>query len=308
MSIFETTVDEPTPANFSFFGQQVNITAPSATTDDPLILEFRLDSSLIPEGGDHDTIQVFRNGLRVEDCSGASGQASPDPCVAERETLTDGDVRLLVYTSAASSWNFGVSADEDKPAITLATPADNAVYTLNQAVQADYSCEDEPGGSGLASCVGTVPDGEYIDTSSVGARTFTVNAEDNAGNTASQAHGYNVVYDFEGFFSPINNSSTLNSVNAGRAIPVKFSLSGDQGLDIFAEDYPKSQQISCNSTAPVDGIEQTVTAGESSLSYDAGTDRYNYVWKTSKDWSGTCRQLVVKLDDGTFHRANFKFR
>jgi hypothetical protein len=57
----------------------------------------------------------------------------------------------------------------------------------------------------------------------------------------------------------------------------------------------------------VDGIEETVTAGGSSLSYDAATETYNYVWKTEKSWAGTCRQLTVKLVDGTSHYANFQF-
>jgi len=56
----------------------------------------------------------------------------------------------------------------------------------------------------------------------------------------------------------------------------------------------------------LDDIEQTVTAGSSSLSYGGG--QYNYVWKTDKSWAGTCRQLVVKLIDGTIHYANFKFK
>lgn len=115
-------------------------------------------------------------------------------------------------------------------------------------------------------------------------------------------------YTFTGFFSPVNNLPTVNSVNAGRAIPVKFSLGGDQGLDIFEAGYPKSQQIACDSTAPVGGIEETVAAGGSSLSYDPASDQYTYVWKTDKRWAGTCRQLVLKLDDGSVHRANFKLR
>lgn len=310
VSISEIVISEPPPAGFSFFGQQVDITASAATADDPLILEFRLDSSLIPEGGDHDTIQVFRNGLRVEDCSGASGEASPDPCVAERETLADGDVRLLVYTSAASSWNFGVATDEDKSAITLATPADGAVYILNQAVHADYSCEDESGGSGLASCVGTVPDGEYIDTSSVGAKTFTVNATDEVGNESSASHGYSVVYDFEGFFHPVNNLPTLNMAKAGSTIPIKFRLGGDQGLDILADGYPKSQQIACDSTDTTDGIEETANTDPRGLHYDEHPrpGQYHYNWKTDKSWSGTCRQFVMKLDDDSTHRVNFKFK
>lgn len=46
-----------------------------------------------------------------------------------------------------------------------------------------------------------------------------------------------------------------------------------------------------------------MTAGGSSLSYDPTTDEYTYVWRTNKAWLNTCRQLVVKLNDGTFHRA-----
>ena len=117
-----------------------------------------------------------------------------------------------------------------------------------------------------------------------------------------------VPYSFNGFFQPVDNLPTTNAVKAGSAMPVKFSLGGDQGLNIFEAGYPKSQTIPCASTAPVDGIEETVTAGSSNLSYDASTDTYTYVWKTQKAWAGTCRQLVVKLNDGTEHVAYFKLK
>jgi hypothetical protein len=65
--------------------------------------------------------------------------------------------------------------------------------------------------------------------------------------------------------------------------------------------------VSCGSTAE-DAIEETVTTGSNSLLYDAITDQYSYVWKTDKAWAGTCRTLVIKLSDGTYHRANFKFK
>jgi CSLREA domain-containing protein len=199
-------------------------------------------------------------------------------------------------------------SDSTPPAITLTTPAQGAVYTLNQAVLAHYTCEDEAEGSGLASCVGDVPDGAAIDTASVGPNAFTVTAEDNAANTASLTHAYSVVYSFSGFFRPVDNLPVLNSVKAGSGVPVKFSLSGNQGLSIFATGYPGSQKITCDASAPLDGIEETVTAGSSSLSYDPIADQYVYVWKTDKAWAGTCRQLIVRLNDGTQHVANFKFK
>jgi hypothetical protein len=115
------------------------------------------------------------------------------------------------------------------------------------------------------------------------------------------------VYAFSGFFPPVNNLPVLNSVKAGAAVPVKFSLGGNQGLDIFAPGYPISVKITCETSAPVDTIEQTVTAGGSSLSYDPVSGQYVYVWKTDKVWANTCRQFALKLKDGTEKSANFKF-
>jgi hypothetical protein len=51
-----------------------------------------------------------------------------------------------------------------------------------------------------------------------------------------------------------------------------------------------------------------VSAGASSLSYDASSNRYTYVWETDKSWAGTCRALILKMQDGTTHRADFKFK
>ncbi len=139
--------------------------------------------------------------------------------------------------------------------------------------------------------------------------TYTVNVQvtDNGGLTAVDSATVNVIYKSAGLFQPVNNLPAFNLVKAGQAIPVKFSLSGDQGLDIFATGYPKSETIACNSTDPVNGVDETATAGSSSLSYDPVTDTYTYVWKTDKAWTDSCRQLVVKLNDGMFYRANFKF-
>ena len=124
-------------------------------------------------------------------------------------------------------------------------------------------------------------------------------------------------YDFAGFFSPVDNPDVAtNKAKAGSSIPVKFSLGGDMGLGIFATGtdannntftYPTSSAMRCDSTDGLDAIEETVTAGGGGLSYDPSLDRYTYVWKTNRAWAGTCRQLVVKLDDDTYHRANFKF-
>ena len=112
---------------------------------------------------------------------------------------------------------------------------------------------------------------------------------------------------FAGFFAPIANRPATNTVNAGQAVAVKFSLSGDRGLEVIAAGFPRSEAITCGSTALLTGVDASATAGKSSLTYDPVSDTYTYVWKTDKSWAGTCRQLIVKLADGTFHQANFQF-
>jgi alpha-tubulin suppressor-like RCC1 family protein len=116
---------------------------------------------------------------------------------------------------------------------------------------------------------------------------------------------FSVVFAFTGFFSPVDNLPIVNVAQAGSAIPVKFSLGGDQGLSILAQGSPSSSVYACN-TAPQDLIEETVTSSSSGLRYDGS--QYIYVWKTEKTWARSCRQFAMKLADGTIHRANFQFR
>jgi predicted extracellular nuclease len=113
-------------------------------------------------------------------------------------------------------------------------------------------------------------------------------------------------YNFTGFFQPVDNLPVINSVKAGQAIPVKFSLGGDQGLNIFAAGYPKIEFTACMS-GTVDAVETTVTAGNSSLSYDPSSDQYTYVWKTDKAWANKCGTLQVRFNDGATYTALFKF-
>jgi hypothetical protein len=189
----------------------------------------------------------------------------------------------------------------DKTAPTLNPVVSPNLVLLNGSASVVSNANDPLSGLASQSC-------GLIDTSSVGTNGVSCSATDTAGNSASASTNYQVVYNFTGFFSPVDNLPTLNQVKAGSAVPVKFSLGGNQGLNILASGSPSSQGISCSTSAPVDDIEETVTAGGSSLSYDVATNTYSYVWKTNKAWANTCRQLIVKFVDGTEHKANFKFK
>jgi hypothetical protein len=199
-----------------------------------------------------------------------------------------------------------IKLDRTPPAVQVTGPADGATYILGAVPPA--GCNTTDALSGVATFASVNVTGGV--GGGVGSYTATCSGgKDNAGNTAvAVSITYSVIYDWTGFFQPVDNLPTWNGAKAGSSVPIKFSLNGYQGLAIFDSGYPKSQGIACTSTDPVDGMVETVTAGGSTLNYDPTTDQYIYVWKTDKTWANTCRQLVVKLKDGTYHRANFKLK
>jgi hypothetical protein len=213
----------------------------------------------------------------------------------------------LTYTASDDSGNAGTSVSRTVNVVDTTAPA----VTLNGAATMAVilgSAFTDPGAAANDSCTGSlaVTVSGSVNTNAVGAYTLTYSATDASNNTGAATRTVNVIYDFTGFFSPVANMPVLNSVNAGRGIPVKFSLNGDQGLNIFAVNNPYSVSLNCNTNDPGVDVTETVTAGGSSLSYSGG--QYNYVWKTESSWAGTCRQLVITLNDGTVHTANFKFK
>ncbi|HEY5886059.1 MAG TPA: PxKF domain-containing protein, partial [Pyrinomonadaceae bacterium] len=117
-----------------------------------------------------------------------------------------------------------------------------------------------------------------------------------------------LTYFFNGFFDPVENPPTVNVIAAGRGLAVKFSLGGDRGLNIFMAGSPSSQQMVCGGGLDENTVEETITVGNSSLSYNQATDTYTYMWKTDKAWRGTCRQLSLRLADGSTRVANFRFK
>jgi uncharacterized repeat protein (TIGR01451 family) len=197
-------------------------------------------------------------------------------------------------------------ADNTPPVISC--PANIVIYLpLNSpatSMAVSYPAATATDSCGVASIGYSKASGS---TFNVGTTTVTATATDVNGNTASCAFTVSVRYNFTGFFSPVSNPQVVNSVNAGRAIPVKFSLSGNKGLNIFATDSPSSAPYTCGSVSTVD-VSQTVEATSNSINYDASADQYNYVWKTDSSWAGQCRTLSVTFNDGTTRTALFKFK
>lgn len=100
--------------------------------------------------------------------------------------------------------------DTTKPVINITSPT-NRYYTPLQNVTVKFSCSD----FGTTDCVGTVANGSKLDTNSetgVSGTTFTVNATDNSGNTASTQVTYyvakaKVMITFDDGWASVNNTA-----------------------------------------------------------------------------------------------------
>ena len=208
--------------------------------------------------------------------------------------------------NTASAINAGpYKIDSTPPTVTCDTPT--PTFLLNQS-PANVTAAVTDATSGPASS----PVSAAADTSSVGSKSVDVTGYDNAGNSTTTACPYNVIYNWTGFFQPVNNLTDpvpWNSAKAGSAIPVKFNLGGNQGTSIFMSGYPRATQIACPSgstvTDPIDTT--TATAGGSTLTYDTTAMQYIYVWKTDKTWGGKCFSFQLGLNDGTTHNFEVQF-
>jgi len=116
ITISEEQQTQVAPNTFAFLGQEIDIDAPVESASDPLVIRVRVDATRVPAHESAATVQVFRNGNYVPDClPPSSGTPSPDPCIALREDLSDGDVQITLRSSQASDWNAGASNDARPP-------------------------------------------------------------------------------------------------------------------------------------------------------------------------------------------------
>ncbi len=99
-----TAITLETSSDVEVLGLPIEVSAPPATPNDPIVLVLEVDAALVPPGVALERLDVIRNGALVADCTGAPGVASPDPCVATRAVQMDDDVEITVLTSRASEW------------------------------------------------------------------------------------------------------------------------------------------------------------------------------------------------------------
>jgi hypothetical protein len=248
------------------------------------------------------------------DEAGGSGLASCAGTVANGAAIDTSSVGEKTFTVEATD-NAGNPAsksvkytvvDQAPPSISVTSPTEGAVYALGQRVPAAYACEDQQGGSGVASCAGTVANGAPIDTDSFGQHTFEVTSSDNAGNRATKVVTYSVAYSFDGFLWPVKNPPKVNKWKAGVPVPIRFSLDGFRGPKPEADGYPRSTRCGGGDTEVI--ARAAKKKKKPMFTYVRGRDQYVMLWKTDKKWAGSCREFVLMLDDGSVHTAQFQFK
>ena len=191
--------------------------------------------------------------------------------------------------------------DVTAPVIELRTPAEGAAYLVGDVELAVFACTDE-GGSGLASCEGTVPTGDPIDTGSAGVRWFTVSASDGAGNTSTVSHAYLVFADWSG---SLLLPPSVTAHKAGTPANLRFDLGGDRGA-VLEPGSPTTQVVNCVTLEPTGPMTLAASAGGG---VKLAGSRYLFHWKTERSWAGTCRQLVLPftMDGGAVLRLTVAF-
>lgn len=223
--------------------------------------------------------------------------ASASATISGEGTHTIGARSFDNANNVSSAATANVNIDLTPPMVTCQSPV--PVFTFGQAgATVSASVADALSGP-AATTVSAV-----VSTNTPGAQTVSLTGYDLAGNSTTASCSYSVIYNFGGFYPPI--SPGTNVAQAGRAVPVAFSLAGFQGMGVLAAGSPTVQPVSCSTGAPLGPARPaTLNAG---LSYDPTTQHYQLVWNTNKVWSGSCQQLQVTLNDGTSHTAIFQFR
>ncbi|MBA4383864.1 MAG: hypothetical protein C0410_03950 [Anaerolinea sp.] len=151
-----------------------------------------------------------------------------------------------------------------------------------------------------------------LDTQSVGTKTVTCIAKDNAGNTSSKSIDYIVIYKFEGFLQPINDTAHQTcsgcpvSIFKGKStVPVKFQLKDANGVVIQTNSLPL--WITPQQGSVITGnIDESIYSYPATLgnTYTFNGDHYAFNWKTTNYLNGYFWRIGVLLDDGQTYYVN----
>ena len=209
-----------------------------------------------------------------------------------------------------SSGSTSISLDSVAPAVSVIGVSEGSKYVIGAAPTPTCSATDS--GSGLnAPCSLTIVGGN---SNGVGSFTATASATDVAGNSTTVVVHYKVIYGWQGFSQPINDTahqvgSTVSVFKAGSTIPAQFTLTNAAGQAVQPLTAPvwitPAQGVA--TSLPVDESVYSDAPDSGSFYRQAGS-QWKYNWKSSSSQSGFYWRIGVRLDDGETYYVNIALR
>jgi hypothetical protein len=244
-------------------------------------------------------------------CADAGSGIPAGACPADQILSTEGTaVSSTAQTVTDAAGNISapsnvvtVKIDKSAPTWNLDPVVSPNPVLLNGTATITSSATDSISGLSSQNC------GPLV-TNSVGTKSVTCTAVDNAGNTVTRSVQYRVIYRFDGFLQPINDTGhtqvcgspcPVSIFRGGSTIPVSFQLKDANGNTVQAASLPLW-------LTPLKGDPLTGPISEGSYSGSASTglnytwvassQKYNYNWSTRGFATGFYWRIGVRLDDG----------
>lgn len=158
--------------------------------------------------------------------------------------------------------NVSAPCDTDAPSITVTSPV--SLVLVDTTITAEFSCDGT--GSEISRCAASdgIQNGDGLGAAEVGAHSFTIEAEDLAGNTAVKAVTYQVVPMTLAIGTPVDGSD----YRQGEAITADFSCAS------LAPEFPV---VSCTAR---DG-DRAIAKGTAIDTATVGTHSFTAIVETS---------------------------
>jgi hypothetical protein len=222
---------------------------------------------------------------------------------------------VMDYAGNQASYTVtGITIDATAPTVMIGGVADGASYTLG-AVPVP-TCLATDGGSGLTGpCSGTLDTSKAL-ANGVGTFTYTATANDKAGNSTTVKATYRVVYRWDGFLQPINDTAHQTGLSTsifkgGSTVPVKFQVKDANGTVVQANALPQwlTPAKGSATSAPVDETlySDPATSG-TTYRWDSPAQQYIYNWSTKSFATGYYYRIGVTLDDGQTYSVSIGLR
>ena len=249
----------------------------------------------------------------TDDGSGIPDGACPaDDVLSDDGSAVSSTARTVTDAAGNTSDPSGVvTVKIDTTGPTIGAEIDPNPVLLNGDAQVTPDATDKVSGVVSQSC-------DALDTSSVGVHTVSCTATNGAGLTTTADVLYRVIYRFDGFIQPINDTGhaltcgspcPASTFKGGSTIPVKFALTDANGVSVQPAVAPlwvtPRKGAATNSAVDEQDVSEPATTD---ATYRLRGDHYAYNWSTKGFATGFFWRIGVTLDDGQTYSVNIALR